>query len=223
MRRSMGAGIAFVVLFVVGVLMINTPNIKSSDTDAGAAQKYVNYLSDSGHRAQLLISAWLLVLAALAFVWFTTGLRSWFASQPMAGRLTAHLGVLGAAGIAAGSTAGAVVAGSVAFGNEPVPNGDVIRIVMDLEFPLLFIVFGLASAAVIATVSVAVLRTGVLPRWVAHTGWVAVLGSLTGVFFVPLVLPLLWYLAVGILGSRRSAASAVVDRTASVPTVTPGG
>ena len=61
--------------------------------------------------------------------------------------------------------AGASVAGLVAFGNnEPVPvDGDVIRIMMNVFFPFLFVVFGLVSAALIATIALSVTRTNVVP------------------------------------------------------------
>jgi len=68
LRRAMAAGIASVVLFVAGVFLNfgDTPNIKSSDTNAAAAQKWVTELSGSGHRAGLIVSAYLLILAGLA-------------------------------------------------------------------------------------------------------------------------------------------------------------
>jgi hypothetical protein len=146
----------------------------------------------------------MLVLAALAFVWFTIGLRARIGIESAAGRLVSHLGVLGAGAVAAAAMTSTAVAGAVTFGNEPVPkDGDTIRIVMDLAFPFLFVVFGLTSAALIAAVTIAGTRTGALPRWAVYTGWIAVLGALGGVVFVPFVLPLLWYLVLAILGLIR--------------------
>jgi len=206
LRRAMGAGVGFVVLFVAGVLLNNSPNIDSTDTDAVAAAKFVTYVSDSGNRARLVVGAFLLVFAALALVWFTLGLRAWIGIQSAAGRLVSHLGVLGAGAIAAGAMASAAVAGPVTFGSEPVPrDGDTIRIAMDLAFPFLFVVFGLTSAALIAAVVIGAIRAATAPKWVVYTGWVAVLGSLGGVVFVPFVLPLLWYLAIAVLGLTRAA------------------
>jgi hypothetical protein len=207
LRRAMTAGIAFVVLFVAGVVLNfgNTPETKSSETSAVTAHRWVHYLSSTSHRTGIIISAYLLILAGLAFLWFTIGLRAWLATNPAAGWLISNLGVLGAGAMAAAAMAGAAVAGPVSFGNNPVPqDGDAIRIVMELFFPFLFVVFGLVSAVLIATVSVTIMRTGVLPRWVTYTGWIAVLGSLAGVVFIPFVLPLLWYLVVSMVGLTRS-------------------
>jgi hypothetical protein len=212
LRRAMASGAAFVVLFVAGVIVNfgNTPETKSSETSADAAQKWVNYLSSTSHRTGLLVSAYLVILAGLAFVWFTIGLRAWLAPNPASGRLISNLGVLGAGAMAAAAMAGAAVAGSVSFGSNPVPqNGDAIRIVMELFFPFLFVVFGLASAVLIATVTVALMKTGILPRWVAYTGWIAVLGSVGGVFFLPFVLPLLWFLVVSVMGLSRASPAPV--------------
>lgn len=211
LRSAMAAGVAFVVLFVAGVVLNfgNTPETKSSDTSTVTAQKWVDYLSSTSHRTALIVSAYLLILAGLTFVWFTIGLRARFADSTAAGRLISHLGVLGAGAMVSAAMAGAAVAGSVSFGNNPVPqNGDAIRIVMELFFPFLFVVFGLVSAVLIATVAIAVKRTEILPRWVVYTGWIAMLGSLAGVVFLPFVLPLLWYLALSILSLTRSSPTA---------------
>ena len=79
-------------------------------------------------------------------------------------------------------------------------NGDATRVLAELFFPFLFVVFGLVSAALIATVVVSATRADLVPRWIAYAGWVGVLGSIAGVIFLPFVLPLLWYLAVAIVG-----------------------
>jgi hypothetical protein len=52
-RRAMVAGMGFVVLFVAGVIVNfgDTPEIKSSDTAATAAQKWVSELSSSGQHS----------------------------------------------------------------------------------------------------------------------------------------------------------------------------
>src|SRR5438445_3333240 len=128
-RRAMGAGIAFVALFVAGVIVTfgDTPEIKSSDTAATAAQKWVGELSSSNHRVGIIIGAYLLILAAIAFVWFCSGLREWLVPSAGAGRAISNLGVLGAGAISvAALVGGAGIAGAVEFGENPLPNGDAI-------------------------------------------------------------------------------------------------
>jgi hypothetical protein len=211
-RRAMVAGMAFVVLFVAGVIINfgDTPEIKSSDTAASAAQKWVGELSQSNHRVGILISAYLLILAAIAFVWFCNGLREWLVPSPAAGRLISSLGALGAGAISvAALVGGAGIAGAVEFGENPLPqNGDAIRAVAELFFPFLFVVFGLVSAAIIGTLAVSATRSADVPRWLAYAGWLGVLGSIAGVIFIPFVLPLLWYLVVAIVGFARATPTA---------------
>lgn len=207
LQRSMAAGIAFVVLFVVGVFVSfgNSPDIKKHDSDAVAAAKYVKQLSDSGHRTGLILGAYLLVLAALALVWFSQGLRNLVSSEA-AGRLVAALGVLGAAALSVGAMCSAVVAGAVSFGDEKVPqDGDTFRVVMDLTFPFLFVVGGLVMAAILATI--AIRGRGALPNWLLYTAWLGVLGGILAVIFTPMVLPLLWLLivAITVLARPRTA------------------
>lgn len=213
LRRAMVAGIAFVVLFVVGVILnfTNTPETKSSETSAAVAQKWVSYLSSSGHRTSLLVSGYLLILAGLAFVWFTIGLRAWLAPDASIGRLFSSLGVLGAGAMAAAAMAGTAVAGGVAFGNEPVPqSGDTIRIVMGMTYPFLVVVFGLTSALLIVAIAVTAKRSGALPRWLTYAGWLAVLGCLAGVFGPPFLLPIVWYLVLSIVGFTRASPTSAV-------------
>lgn len=204
LRRSMWAGIVFVALFIAGVIVTfgNSPNIKSSDTAATAAQKWLTHLSSSSHRTGLIIGAYLLIIAAIAFLWFSLGLRAWLTGDSPVGRFISGLGVLGAGAIAFGGMfGGAWIAGAIAFGNEPLPlSGEGVRLISDLFFPFLFVIFGLISAVLIVTAAVTVLREGRAPGWIAHTGWIGALGALVGVTFFPFVLALLWYLAVAIAG-----------------------
>lgn len=204
LRRSMCAGIAFVVLFVVGVFVTfgNSADIKGSDSEATAAGKYVDIVSSSSHRTGLVIGAYLLIAAGLAFIWFTVGLRSRLSSVS-AGRLVSALGVAGAGAMMAGGISAADVAGAIAFGDQPVPkDGDAIMVVMNLADPLLLLVFPLVCAAIIATVAVHARRSG-LPAWLGYTGWLGVIGSIFAVIFLPMVLPLLWFLAVAIVVLMR--------------------
>jgi hypothetical protein len=97
-------------------------------------------------------------------------------------------------------------AGAMSFGNEPVPqDGDTIRVVMDLTFPFILVVFALVSAALLAVFAADAYRSG-RRDWIARTAWLGVLGGIFGVFFLTLVLPVLWYLAVAVTGAMRPGA-----------------
>lgn len=204
-RRAMTAGIAFVVLFLVGIFMNvgNSPDTTGGkETDATAAAKYVSSLASSSTRAHLLVAAYVLIVAAIAFVWFTNVLRALITS-PTTARLVSSLGIFGAMAIAAGAMLSVTPAGVVSLGNEPPYSGQVARALMDLLVPFVLIVFGLVSAAIAGVVAVDVTRSRALPRWVGYTGWLAALGGVFAVLFEPFALTLLWFLALAITGLVR--------------------
>jgi hypothetical protein len=203
-KWSSVAGIVFVVLFVFGTLSsIDSPDLKSSDTPQSADQKWLHYLSSSGNRTQHSLGAYALILAGLAFIWFCNGLRSRIdgaAGASIAGRTIASLAVFGAFALAAGGMFAADVAGAVRFGSDPLPSdGETARWLGNLAYPFIYVIFALVSAALIGTVIVTARRTGTLPSWLVYTGWLAVLGGILAVIFLPLVLVALWYLATAIV------------------------
>jgi hypothetical protein len=216
----MTAGIVFVVLLDVGTFMsLNGPSTDSSDSANVLDQKWVSWLSSSSNRISHVIGAYLLILAGIAFVWFCVGLRDRLergGSEIAGGRLVTALSGYAAAAIAAAGMGGAVVAGAVNFGGENAPtSGDAAHWFADLTFPFIMVVFGLVSAAIIATCTVAGARSGALPRWAVYFGWLAVLGSIFGVLFIPMVLPMLWYLAIAVTGLGRPATIGVAPAAAA--------
>ncbi len=218
-RRAMLAGVLFVVLFVVGVLtsFANSPEIEKKDTQATAAAKYVKFLSSSGHRVGIIISAYIVILAALAFVWFTQALRAALVTDTFSSRVVSSLGVLGGSALAIGAVLNATPAGATSIGDEPLPAGDTIRAVMDLFIPCVLLIFGLVCALLTAIMAVGLIRAGTLPRWLGYTAWLAVLGALGGIEFLPLVLTLLWFLVVAIVGIVRPPAAITTTRPGPEP------
>jgi len=213
-RRSWAAaGIGFVVLFVFGTLSsIDSPDIGSKDSGQVADQKWLHYLSSSSHRTQHVIGAYALIVAGIAFVWFCNGLRSridGMGGTSVAGRTIAGLSAFGAAALGGAAMMSADIPGSVGIGGDPMPtNGDVAREIGNLVFPFIYVVFALVSAALIATVIITAKRTGALPSWLVYTGWLAVLGALFAVIFLPMLLVALWYLALAIACLARPDATA---------------
>lgn len=221
-RRAMGAGVIFVVLLVVGVMisLSNSPDIKKKDTQATAAAKYVTYLSDSGHRAGIIVGAYLIVLAALAYIWFAQALRTSVTSTSFSGRAIAGLATFAGGGVAVGAVLYASPAGSYSFGDEPLPAGDTARVVMDVFVPCLLLVFGLATALILAIMAVGLRRAGTFPSWVSYTAWLGVLGGIFAVEFLPILLPLLWFLVFAIVGLVRPPSALVVSRQQPVAATT---
>ena len=91
------------------------------------------------------------------------------------------------------------VAASVEFGSTPVPDGEFARQLEQLGFVFLLLYGMLAVGVCVAATSVSALGTGVLPRWLAIAGLaVALVVGALGVFFLPMILLVLWVLAVSI-------------------------
>jgi hypothetical protein len=68
-RLGAWMGIAFTVLFVVGLIAFPFPS-----NDKSAAQ-WARQWTDSGHRTTAIVATYLVVLGLLAFLWFAWSLR----------------------------------------------------------------------------------------------------------------------------------------------------
>jgi hypothetical protein len=204
-RASSIAGIVFVALFVFGAFgALDSPDVGDL-SPSQADQKILTYLSSSNHRVSHIVAAYVLIVGGIAFAWFCLGLRARLEAaaggDATAGRLITLLSGVCAALMAVAGMTSAVVAGEVSAGGDPLPaDGGAARVVMALTFPLLFVAFGVMAAALIATVCVVGRRSGAFPTWLAYTGWLGVLGCLGGIVFLPMLLPMLWFLAVAITG-----------------------
>jgi hypothetical protein len=190
------AGIVFVVLLLVGIFMRDTP-------DSGAsAQEWASYFSDGGNRTQVLISAYLMVLSSLAFIVFLWALMPEFGEPGgLAGvllRIALASGMAFAMLLMVGAIALASVAGSVSFGDAPVPDGDFARQFEQLGFGLILLGGGLAAALSIATLSWAAMIEAAWPRWLVIIGFIAAIALLFSVVLIPLIALPIWVLVVAI-------------------------
>jgi MFS family permease len=202
------AAIVFAVLFVVGFLLVSdTPDGDESNL------KWVRHFADSGNRRMIIIGVIMLALAAVAFLIFLAVLRErlrettgseWLATIVFASGIVFVAMVAGFA-IGQGS-----VAASITFGDAPVPrDADIMRTLVSVGFGAL-LVFGAASAGLLIFVtSIVSGRAALLPRWFVVTGYVVgVIVFLGGLLFFPIILLVLWMLAIGIVMLSRSRAAA---------------
>lgn len=202
LRGGPWAGIAFAVLLVVRfVVFLDTP-----DGDAPASE-WTEYFDDSGHRTQSIVGTYLMVLAGLAFFWFLAWLcgrlREAEGPSGFLSRAAFGSGVLFVAMIFASAIAMGTVAAGVEFGDIPVPDGEFARQFESLGFGLLLLGGGFAAGLCLVTASLVGLRTALVPRWLAIAGIVAGLLLIPfGVFFLPLVLLVLWVIAVAVVLMR---------------------
>ena len=203
-RAAMGAGIAFVVLtfFGAGNIFGSTPNIKKHDTAMTDAAKWLAKLDKSSNRVQIVAGMFLVVLAAIALIWFTTAIRNRLAIGPT--HPAGAFATLAAVGFAAIGVGPGSIAASNVLGNEPLPtDGEAVRFVYSQTYIFGLVIFGLAFAAFIVSVTLAAARSDAWPRWLVYYSWLAALGSVFAFIFLPIVLVLIWFLAVSIVGLVR--------------------
>ena len=206
------SGIAFAVLFVVGILL----GSDSPDSDAPDAE-WVAWFDDSGNRTLQCVSLFLMVLAALAFVVFITGLvrrlRAESTVHDGAAQVAHGAGLLLSAAIAIGGVAINQISGAIEFGDLPTPSADILRTAEQLGYGIVLVVGGWCAALTVAAASIAARGTTVLPRWLATAGFVAAVILVFSVIFIPMAVLPLWVLAVAIAVGRRSTHG---DRTVLV-------
>lgn len=197
-------GIAAVGFFVAeAVVSGETPTTDDS------VKQIVTFWQD--HVTQSELAAGFMGLSAVAFVWFGASLRSaWSGVGEGAARLgsIAHAGtVLIAAGLFTYASLGLALVHSV--GDVP---GSVTQTLTVLTGEDLYQVFAVGTALLVLSTAIAIMRHGLLPRWL---GWVSLVlgvaafavvfvGALVpGVGYIPWLLLVLWIPTVSILIYRR--------------------
>jgi hypothetical protein len=198
------AGIAAGLTFIFGLAAAaNSPD--SDDSDA----KILSWYADHGHRIGVIIGAFILAFCGLFILWFASGLRQRLRlAEGPEGRLANVAlggGVLCAAMLWVGGAALAAVPAGESIGGSPLSNADVARFFPSLGFGsiLIFSMFG--AIALIDATSVVIMRTGVLPRWLAWLGFVCGVTLLFGVAFLPVIALPIWLIASGIALIRHPA------------------
>ena len=209
-RWSPVGGIAFVILAVVGFGLLNG-GMPSTDAPA---RDWISFYSDSGNRAQVLVGAYVMTVAGLAFLWFLAGLRGRLLEVDRGSSalswLVAGSGLIFVAMLMAGTIAMASVAGSITFGNSPVPPADFGRQLSQLGFGLVLLASAFFAALFVAATSYLALETGAFARWLAIVGFIVAVVLLFSALLIPMIVYLLWVLAVSIslLIRGRSSATA---------------
>lgn len=199
------AGLAYVVLYIAAFGM----GIEVGPSD----REILDYYADSGHRTKELIAFFLIAGAALSFVVFALGLRTLIArAEPSTGALAPLVfgsGVASATLVLAGnalSRATAFAAGDSVFELD----ANTRRLFESAGF-LLFVSGALAAILLVVAVSLAVLRYGVLPRWLGWAGFVFAALLPLAIGFIGFLVLFLWVLVVsGAVAARRLGPAAVV-------------
>ena len=214
-RHAPLAGIVAVILWVVGIIILNGPGHlgnNSSDAPVVILAKY------TAHHAAIQWGVWLIMLGALAFLWFVGSLRAAVSSAEQGpARLSTLVGMGGAV-----TAFGILLAHAPSFAaattsdNLTAPAAKAL-ILMDDVF---FYAAEFSVAVLFFATAVAVFRWKVLPGWL---GWVslvfAVLAVIPPVGWAILALGLpLWSLVISwLLFSKQRGAPAGTAAASSTP------
>jgi magnesium-transporting ATPase (P-type) len=193
------AGVGFVVLYVAAFAL----GIEVGPSD----REILDYYADSGNRAKEAVAFFLIAGAALSFIVFTVGLRTLIARVEEDPRTVAAFAWAGGVACAVLVLAGNAVSRATAFAamdSDFQLNPDTRRLFETAGF-MLFVSGTLAAILLVAAVSVAALRFGLLPRWLGWAGFVAAALLPLAIVFIGYLVLVAWVLAVSFaLASRRA-------------------
>lgn len=210
------AGLCFVVLFIAAAFTVTQPDTGSSDATA------VAYFGNHSHRLQQIIATYLMMFAGAFFLWFVGGLRSRLALGSDPGARLARIAFAGGVLCVSLLWVSALALGAVALakgfgGKATLTNGDLPRFFAQFGYGCLVIGAMFGAIVLIDATSVLILRTRVLPGWLAWLGFVATVVLLLSPVFVPMLALLIWVVAASYCLWRYPAVEAEPAIAAAAP------
>jgi hypothetical protein len=177
------AGLAFVVLMVVGSMLIGDVPLPDAP-----AQEITEYLADSGRHTTNLIGAYFWVLGALSFLLFLVRLRNELrraeGGQGTLSNLAFGAGVAFSAVWLGSAAAYAALPYSIALRGAQVTDIDLVRVLPAMGRLALLLGGGFSGALVLLAAAVVIFRTAVFPRWLAWLGIIASIALLFDVVYI---------------------------------------
>jgi hypothetical protein len=190
-------GVAYVVLFVVGVIVAFGGQ---PDGDAAPA-KVEAYFADSDHRDRIGLGWILFALAVFFFLWFLSSLRQTLRRLD-AGGVLATLALVGGVVYAALALAGMSLYMAIATMSDDTYRHTVYPELIHAANDAGYVIHaagGVGAGAMVIAASVVALRAAVVPAWLAWIGVVVGILTLGSIAFFPEFLFLLWVLVAGVL------------------------
>jgi hypothetical protein len=205
-------GIAYVVLFVVGSILLfsGTP-----DGDAPPSE-VVKYYMDSGHRDKIGIGWIIAGLGVFFFLWFLSRLRQTVRQHEGGDGFLTTLTTIGGAVYAAlafaalGLNMGIRTMSDDTFHHQVYPG--LIHAADDAGY-VLHATGGAGAAAMIIAASLAAMRAAVIPAWAGWLGIVAGIVSLASIAFIPMLVLALWIVIASVLMFLRGRDTPAVPAT----------
>jgi len=216
------SGIAFVVLMLTGAAFVT--DVPEADA---SAQEIAAYLADSGNQTRNIVGAYLWVLGGLAFLGFVAGLRAVLRrAEGDPGTLSSLVfgaGVVFTAVWSASAATLAAVAYAVEFSDAPVSDPDLVRVLPQLGALLLLLGGGFAGILLLLATSALIVRTGVLPRWLAWLGIPVAVALVFDVTYMNILPFVGWVLvaSIALLMRQHEAATAAAPENPSHAANTP--
>jgi hypothetical protein len=189
-------GIAFVVLFVGGFVVFDGPNTTSNSANNTA--KWDAWWNVSSHRTTAIIGAYLMVLGALAFIWFACSLQQRLRDRVDGMMIVAFASLFAALALTSALIRAAIPGGKV-FGDLRVPGGNLPEQLDNIGFALLLVAGALAAGAFVASACHAAQRSVLFPAWLTVSGYVVAVAQLAATVFFPFALFPLWVLVASIV------------------------
>jgi hypothetical protein len=190
-------GVAYVVLFVIGVLLIynGTP-------DSGSAPgKIIAYYSDSGHRDRINIGWVLAGLGYFFFLWFLSALRQSIRRLEAEDGFLTGLATMGGVVYATLSLAALAVETGIRTMSDDTYHHQVFPAIIHAADDAAWVLHasgGVGLGAMIIAASLAALRARAVPTWAGWLGIVVGILGLALVIFFPWFLVAIWILVVSI-------------------------
>jgi hypothetical protein len=209
-RAAAFAGLIFSVLLILGLVIVRL-------AAQGEGSREDIWMSDPPRRSMLVFAFNLIPFAGIAFLWFMGELLNRLGARNNLFSATVFLGagLLFVASLFAATAVADGLAQAIATGHLTPPESEAYNLARRLSYTFLNVfAIKMAGAFTFITCTIA-LRTGVLPRWVAFSGFacgLVLLLAITNWPWIALLFPL-WILQVSacILGagfSRRNEKAA---------------
>jgi hypothetical protein len=197
-------GIAYVVLFIVGVIVSDSGQ---PDFDAPPAE-VIKYYGDSGHRDKIAIGWLLVVVSVFFFLWFLASVRELLRRIDGDGLLTT-LATAGGAVYAALALAGSGLQAGILTMSDDTYRHQVFPALIHAGRDAGYILHtsgGAGAAALIIAASLAARQARLIPGWAGVLGVIIGILALGSVFFIPMILIAIWFVVASILLFRAASA-----------------
>jgi hypothetical protein len=196
-------GVAYVVLFIAGVIVMDSG---APDFDAPPAD-YIKFYGDSGNRDQIALGWGLILLGVFGFLWFLGALRQFVRRIDADGLLTTLVTIGGAVYAAltltgAGLQAGILTMSDDTFRDQVYPG--LIHGARDAGY-VIHSSGGVGVAVLIIAATLAASRARLIPGWAAVVGVVTGVLAIGSIFFFPQILIAIWILIASLLLFRAAS------------------